>query len=414
MSNPTQTLRLTAAQWTVYTDPARFRVLVAGRRFGKTHLAAHELLRVAVNHKGSTSWYIAPTYGMARDVMLPKLKDLIPPSYISSLDQTDLRITLRNSSVIALRSSDNPDRLRGAGLDLAVLDEMAYQDPAAWPTIRPALSDKQGRALLISTPAGYNHFYKIYLAAHNEPDWAVHTYTTLEGGNVTPEEIESARHDMDERTFRQEYEASFESLAGRVYYAFDRRPYPDGNISDVKDIDGAPILVGMDFNINPMSAVFAVKAGGQIHVIGEATIDNGNTDEMVRLIKSRYPNRTIRIYPDPTGNARKTSAPVGQTDFTILRQAGFQVLAPSHPYAVVDKINTVNTGLRTAAGDKRVLIHPTCRQLMMALDGLTYVDGTNEPDKSSGLDHITDALGYLLLWELPLRGKSGAITLGAL
>jgi len=199
-----------------------------------------------------------------------------------------------------------------------------------------------------------------------------------------------------------------------VYYAFDRRPYPDGNISDVKDIDGAPILVGMDFNINPMSAVFAVKAGGQIHVIGEATIDNGNTDEMVRLIKSRYPNRTIRIYPDPTGNARKTSAPVGQTDFTILRQAGFQVLAPSHPYAVVDKINTVNTGLRTAAGDKRVLINPTCRQLTMALDGLTYVEGTNEPDKSSGLDHITDALGYLLLWELPLRGSGGAITLGAL
>jgi hypothetical protein len=291
---------------------------------------------------------------------------------------------------------------------------MAYQDPAAWPTIRPALSDKQGRALLISTPAGYNHFYKIYLAAHNEPDWAVHTYTTLEGGNVTPEETESARHDMDERTFRQEYEASFESLAGRVYYAFDRRQYPQGNVSDVKDIDGAPILVGMDFNINPMSAVFAVRAGGQIHIIGEATIDNGNTDEMVRLIKSRYPNRTIRVYPDPTGNARKTSAPVGQTDFTILRQAGFQVLAPSHPYSVVDKINTVNTGLRTAAGDKRVLINPTCRQLTMALDGLTYVKGTNEPDKSSGLDHITDALGYLLLWELPLRGSGGAITLGAI
>ena len=194
-----------------------------------------------------------------------------------------------------------------------------------------------------------------------------------------------------------------------MYYAFDRHL----NVTDVKDIGGA-IMVGMDFNVNPMSAVFAVRAGGQIHVIDEATIANGNTEEMVRLIKRKYPHRRIQIYPDPTGNARKTSAPVGQTDFTILREAGFAVLAPSSPYMVADKINTVNSAMCTATGVRRVLISPRCRELIRGLDGLTYREGTSEPDKTLGLDHITDALGYLLLWELPLRGKSGAITLGAL
>jgi len=370
-------------------------------------------MRAAVNKKGSTNWYIAPTYGLAKDAMWPKLKDVIPPALIAGKDETDLRLTLRNSSIIALRSADNPDRLRGVGLDFLVMDEAAYMVPAVWDTVRPALSDKMGRALFISTPSGYNWFHDLYLSAHSTPGWAAYEYTTAQGGNVAPDEVEAARSSMDARQFRQEYEASFESLAGRVYYAFDRKASPIGNTGDVHDIQGAPILVGMDFNVCPMSAVFAVKVGGQIHVIDEASINNGNTDEMVRLIKTRYPGRSIRIYPDPTGNARKTSAPVGQTDFTILRQAGFSVLAPSSPYPVADKINTVNTAMCTAAGVRRVVISPKCRELTRGLDGLTYKEGTSDPDKTLGLDHITDALGYLLLWEMPMRGRAGAVSLGA-
>ena len=402
--------RLTQPQANVFRSPARFRLLNAGRRFGKTHLAVLELINAAVNKPESVNWYVAPTYRQAEQIAWAKFKALLPPEYISKKDEGDLSIILPNKSTIALRGADNPDSLRGPGLDCVVFDEAAYQKQEAWTeVIRPSLSDKLGWALFISTPSGYNWFYDLFSAAQGRADWKTWQYTTLEGGHVPPEEIEAARHDMDERTFRQEYEASFESLAGRVYYAFDRHL----NVTDVKDIGGA-IMMGMDFNVNPMSAVFAVRAGGQIHVIDEATIANGNTEEMVRLIKRKYPHRRIQIYPDPTGNARKTSAPVGQTDFTILREAGFAVLAPSSPYMVADKINTVNSAMCTATGVRRVLISPRCRELIRGLDGLTYREGTSEPDKTLGLDHITDALGYLLLWELPLRGKSGAITLGAL
>jgi hypothetical protein len=394
------------AQDRVFFDGHRFRILNAGRRFGKTHLAVYELRRAA-HKRGSINWYIAPTYRQAAQIAWAKLKDLIPQEWVIAKNESDLSLTLVNKSVIALRGADNPDSLRGPGLDFVVLDESAFMKREAWSEVlRPALSDKMGRALFISTPSGYNWFYDLYCAAKTRDDWAAFQFTTLEGGNVPASEIEAARAELDEKTFRQEYEASFEALTGRVYYAYDR----DANARPCVDDGKSPLLVGMDFNVNPMSAAFAVRVADQIHFVGEHLIPNGNTDDMAKAIRAKFGNRLIRVYPDPTGNARKTSAPVGQTDFSILRAAGFQVVAPNHPYPVADKINTVNAAMRNAAGLRRCFVDVTkCPNLAKGFDGLTYREGTNEPDKSLGLDHITDAAAYLLLWELPMLTKSVGI-----
>ncbi len=393
--------RMSKPQSRVFASPARFRALNAGRRFGKTHLAALELMASAVNRKGSINWYVAPTYRQAEQIAWAKLKAMIPAAYIAAKNESDLSITLRNRSTIALRGADNPDSLRGPGLDFVVLDEAAFQKHEAWAeVIRPALSDRLGRALFISTPCGYNWFYDLYCAAKGRDDWAAFQFTTLDGGNVPNSEVEVARSELDERTFRQEYEASFEALTGRVYYAYDR----EQNARPIADDGKSPVLVGMDFNVNPMSAVFAIRAGDQLHFFGELLMPNGNTEEMSKAIRARFPDRSVRVYPDPTGNARKTSAPVGQTDFTILRAAGLNVVAPSHPYPVADKINTVNSAMKTASGIRRIFVDPVkCPNLVKAWDGLTYREGTSEPDKSLGLDHVTDAAAYLILWELPLR-----------
>jgi hypothetical protein len=393
--------KLSGPQWQVFRDPRRFRILNAGRRFGKTHLACIELLVAGVNKPGSINWYVAPTYRQAEQIAWAKLKDLIPQAYIASKNESDLSIVLRNRSVIALRGADNPDSLRGPGLDFVVPDEAAFQKKESWTKVlRASLSDKQGRALFISTPSGYNWFYDLDVAAVGRPDWGTYQFTTLQGGNVPADEVEAARAELDEKTFRQEYEASFEALAGRVYYAYDRVL----NCRTLEDDSQLRLLVGMDFNVNPMSAALAVRRGGELHFIGEHLIPNGNTIDMANWLKRAYPGRGISVYPDPTGNSRKTSAPVGQTDFTILREAGFNVLAPSSPYPVADKINTMNSGLCNAAGLRRVFIDPRkCPNLAKGFDGLTYREGTNEPDKSLGLDHITDAAAYLTLWEMPMR-----------
>jgi hypothetical protein len=403
---------LSLPQSDVFLSPSRFRALNAGRRFGKTHLAVIELFFRAVNNHGSMNWYVAPTYRQAEQIAWSKLKEIIPESYIQSKNETDLRIVLHNGSTIALRGSDNPDSLRGIGLDFVVVDEAAFQTRETWTeALRPALSDKMGEALFISTPSGYNWFYDLYMSAIGKPDWETFQFTTLQGGNVPASEVEAARAELDEKTFRQEYEASFESLTGRVYYAYDRTV----NARKCTDDGSSPVLIGMDFNVNPMSAAFSIRVADQLHFFGEHLIPNGNTEDMARFIKQRFPGRIIKVYPDPTGNARKTSAPVGQTDFTILRQAGFEVVTPGRPYPVADKINTVNAGMKTAAGINRIFIDPQhCPNLCKGFDGLTYREGTNEPDKSLGLDHITDAAAYLILWELPLRGiTSRPIKLGA-
>jgi len=392
-------VELSIAQSEIFEDASRFKVVVAGRRFGKTVLALWALIAVAYTKINSICWYTAPTYRQAKQIAWKMLQGFIPAEAVISKNETDLTMTLTNGSTISLRGADNYDSLRGVGLDALVLDEYADMAAEVWTEVlRPSLSDKLGSALFIGTPAGFNHLYDLWIEADGKPGWKSWQFTTKEGGHVPKEELDAARLDLDERTYKQEYEASFASLTGRVYYEFDRLL----NVSaDLKDTE-AELLCGMDFNINPMSAVICVKAGNQLHVIDEITIPNGNTELMCDAIHIRYPGRRVQVYPDPSGRARKTSSPVGQTDFSILAAHGFRVLSPSAAPLVVDRCNEVNAMLKNAAGDRRLLVHSKCKQLIKCLDGLTFKEDTSQPDKGLGLDHLPDALGYLIHYEYPI------------
>ncbi len=393
-------IRLSEAQAQVFRSPARFRVVCAGRRFGKTHLAIATALKTALEAPGRVVWFVAPSYRQAAQIGWKILKGLIPKNNAGKINETDLSIELRNGSVIALRGADNYDSLRGVGLDGLVLDEFADMSPDAWfEVLRPALSDRQGWALFIGTPKGFNHFHTLWTRAFIMDGWEAFQFTTLQGGRVPPEEIEAARAELDPRSFKQEYEASFESMTGLVYQNFDRAIHIR---EDLKDTGGA-LLVGMDFNITPLSAVVGVKAGDQLHILDEISLSNSNTQRMADELKKRYPGRSINVYPDPSGNARKTSADVGQTDFAILRQAGFRVIAPPKAPSVSDRINEVNALFLNAKEQHRLFIAKRCEKLIHCLEGLTYREDTMEPDKRLGLDHLPDALGYLVHSEFPLN-----------
>jgi len=390
-------ISLSKAQDDIFGDPSRFKVVVAGRRFGKTVLALCFLLYCANLKRNSINWYTAPTYRQAKQIAWRMLQSFAP--HAASKNETDLSMTFLNGSTISLRGADNYDSLRGVGLDALVLDEYADMAAEVWTEVlRPSLSDKLGTALFIGTPAGFNHLYDLWIEADGKPDWKAWQFTTADGGHVPADELEAARLDLDERTYKQEYEASFASLTGRVYYEFDRILNVSADIVDTK----AELLVGLDFNINPMSAVIGVKAGNQLHIIDEITIQNGNTELMADAIQTRYPDRRVLAYPDPSGKARKTSSPVGQTDFSILAAHGFRVLAPNAAPLVVDRNNETNAMFKNAAGDRRLLVHPRCKQLIKCLDGLTYKADTSQPDKDLGLDHLPDSLGYLVHYEYPI------------
>lgn len=394
---------LSPPQYEVYTSDARFRVLVAGRRFGKSYLAVVELLRAATSRPDAAAWYIAPTYRMAKEIAWRELKRMTPRAWLEQVNESDLSLLLVTGSRIALRGADNPDSLRGVGLDFVVFDEFAWVHPSAWDEVlRPALADKQGRALFITSPAGHNWAYDLYLYGKSEEpryhDWRSWQFTTLDGHRVKPEEVEEARRTIDPRKFRQEYEASFETLSGRVYSNFVRDEHIDPSVTDT----GGELLVGMDFNVNPMSAVIAVRAADECHILDALEVQVSNTEEMAAELLARYPRRRIVVCPDPSGKARKTSAPVGQTDFTILQRAGFEVRAPNQAPLVVDRVNNAQALLKDASGRSRIRIHPRAQALVRSWDGLTYKAGTSQVDKSGGLDHMADAADYLLWQEFNL------------
>ena len=404
---PTITLR--HAQGIVFNDDHRFRILVAGRRFGKTYYAAIELV-VAATQKPGNYWYLAPTYRMAKDLAWKNLKNTIPPQWIAKKNESDLQLELINGSMIELKGSDYADALRGRSLTGVVLDEAAMMAGEVWSeVIRPALADQQGWALFITTPKGTaSWFYDLYLQAKGDPsvatissvvrDWSVHTFTTIEGGNVPLAEIEAARRELDARTFRQEFEASFENLAGMVCVSFSK-----DNIRPIEPDDGVGrVLVGMDFNSSPLVAVCGYvrihKGVRELCVFKEIVLDGGATTwEMGDALTEEFNDtRRVVVCPDPTGHRVQTSG-VGVTDHHILRRQGFHVVAPKSPWRVKDKINALNCGFQTADGARHIFIDPSCRELIKCLRSWTYTEGSNSPDKKMGNDHMPDALGYLCL-----------------
>jgi hypothetical protein len=391
---------LSKPQQSIVDAQQRFRVVIAGRRFGKTHLSIRELCFHAREPEREV-WYVAPTYKQAKMIVFKKLrKKLQDLRWVRKVNETNLSFELKNGSTISLKGADNYDSLRGVGLDFLVMDEFADIDPEAWfETLRPTLADRMGRALFIGTPKGMNWAKDLYDSSSDYPDeWASFQFTTIEGGNVTPEEVEAARRSLDERTFRQEFEGTFETFSGRIFYSFSRA----NNILPFTGTRPHELHIGMDFNIDPMTAVVAVKQGTILHIIDEIKITGSNTDEMVEEIRTRYPNNRIVVYPDPAGRSGSTKAG-GRTDHTILRNAGFSVLAPNSHNKVRDGINAVNAKLCSSTGVTTLLIDPQCKYVVECLEKQTYKEGTSIPDKESGYDHMNDALRYMVDYLFPIR-----------
>lgn len=389
---------LTKPQTKIFDDTSRFRVVVAGRRFGKTFLSTAELLNRALIAKDQNVWYVAPTYKAAKEIAWEMLISQIPPEYIAKTNETALTLSLLNGSTISLKGAEKPDNLRGRSLDFVVLDEFADMRPQAWyEVLRPSLSDRVGSAVFIGTPKGRNHFYDLYgKGVDGDDGWRSYQYTTIEGGNVAPEEIESAKADLDERTFQQEYEARFVNYSGIIYYGFKREESVARHTDDL-----GVIHVGMDFNLDPMSAVLMTRKGDTLHVFDEIVMFGSNTDEMVAELRERYGNGTIVIYPDPASRQRKTSAG-GRTDLSILQNAGFEVRVRNSHAAVRDRINAVNSRLLSNDGVRRLYVDPKCKKVIESLERHTYKEGTSQPEKD-GFDHMNDALGYAVEYLFPIR-----------
>lgn len=413
-----QSLGLHALQKVVFQDKHRFRVVAAGRRWGKTQVCKVELIKAAIRKSNQKVWYVAPTYQQARDIMWRDLKASIPRAFIrhKGINETRMLIELINGSIIQLKGGDNPDSLRGNGLDLIVLDECQDLKREIWEEVlQPTLATTGGRAIFIGSPKGFNWFYDSYQKGQRgekikdergrlvSNEWKSWQFPTITSPFIPRREIEARKRDMDPKSFQQEFEASFLSASGRVYYPFDRNVH----VGDYEFDPSLPIYIGMDFNIDPMSSVILQeRPNGEIWAVDEAVLYGSNVQETADELSRRYwremQRRQIQIYPDPAGNNRNHDR--GETSLDVLREAGFREIYAKRKHPLVqDRINAVNRLLRTA--DDRVILRVdrSCRKLIESLEQTLYKEGTNEVDKKMGVEHVADALGYYVDFRHPMR-----------
>lgn len=391
----TVSIDLKPAMAAVVRDESRHRVVVAGRRTGKTFLSVAELIRTAIERPRSKSIYLAPSLLMSRGIAWDLLKTLLPPSWIRAKNEVQMVLQLNNGSQIKMGGLDHADALRGLSAHLLVLDEFAYANrlQMSWQgALRPLLSTTNGRSLWISTPSGADPWTREMCdKAGDTAGWNAYHYQSIQGGWIPPEEIEEARSQLDASLFRQEYCATWELLLGAVYPLFS-----EDNIDTVKD-RGEDIVVGLDFNVSPFVAVIGQTTDkGDVEILRELVLFDANTDLMAVELKKLYPGRQIRVAPDPTGSRRQTSS-LGLSDHAILRRHGLRVATPSTPWRVIDKVTVTRWFISAADGRRRLKIDPSCRRLIQSLRSLEFAKGRSVPDPRSDHGHACDSLGYLLL-----------------
>ncbi len=206
-------------QQEVYSDPTRFKVVAAGRRTGKSRLAAWMLIISALQTDRGQVFYVAPTQGQARDIMWQTLMELGHP-VISGSHINNLQIKLVNGATISLKGADRPETMRGVSLKFLVMDEYADMKPDVWEQIlRPALADQKGSAMFIGTPMGRNHFYELYKYAElgDDETYRGWHFTSYDNPILDPSEINMAKKSMSSYAFRQEFMASFEARGSEMF-----------------------------------------------------------------------------------------------------------------------------------------------------------------------------------------------------
>lgn len=412
---------------------ARFNIVPAGRRSGKTEIAKRRLVRRAI--RGSafdrpSYFYAAPTRDQAKRIAWEDLKRMVPADAMRGPpSESELFIPLWHGGRLWVLGLDKPERIEGSPWDHGVLDEYGNMKAQAWgANVRPALSDRRGTCDLIGVPEGRNHYYDLWLAAEADPEWARFHWTSAE--ILPPEEIAAAKRDLDVLTYQQEYEASFVNFAGRAYYAFT-----DDNKRAVRaQYDPKqPLLVCLDFNVAPGVAAIAqehrdAKGAGYTAVVGEVWIpDNSNTPAVCRKVLADWAHHTGRVvvYGDATGGARG-SAQVQGSDWDLARKVlrdgdpsqdlhGFggrvRFEVKSANPAERARVNAMNTRCCTADGTRRLYVDPVhAPRVVRDLEGVTLLDGgSGEIDKKKhpALTHISDALGYYVEAVFPINAPPG-------
>jgi len=417
----------------------RYAVVNASRGFGKSYLAAtaaiiavQELMNLDEDVPNKNVALIAPTYSQAVDIYYPLIAwQLGMEDFADKASKAAGQFWFPNNVQLKLWSYEASQRMRGTGQYFIVADEVTSWKGAgmnlkeSWESIiQPCVATRwspmnakkfnanSGRALIISTPSGYDYFYEMYNRQDYDNDWKSYTYTYKDSPFLDEEEIERVKLTLDPLKFAREYTASFEDSGNNVFYTFNRKDHIDNNLQYFEA--GEDVHVAIDFNVGIMASVIFAIRGNQIHILDEMQ-GHPDTETLARALKEKYSDHRIISYPDPAGRARKTSAAVGVTDFRILETHGIITRAHNKAPPIVDSVAAVNKKFKNANGDIDMFIHPKCVNTVKSLERTQWVESNPDSatiDKKEGVEHWTDALRYAVEYLYPIRAGTAVIKRG--
>jgi len=425
---------------------ARFNVVPAGRRSGKTEIVGkRKLVLKALNahRKDLPQFYIpypdprlfcaAPTRDQVKRIYWNDLKALIPRNFLlKAPNESQLILSVINGAEIHCLGMDKPERAEGTPWDYGVLDEYGNMKERTWTQhIRPALSDRRGKCDFIGVPEGRNHYYDLWKSAQERATKSLAKGEDLEWDGfhwisadiLDADEIAAAKEDLDELTYLQEYEASFVNFTGRAYYNFSEFTHcspllynPRGDLIFTFDFNVAPGTACVTQEQHLPSMGTGVKRWGS-GIIGEVFIPRGSNTIKVcdRLILDwgRHGGRVF-CYGDSTGGA-KGSAKILGSDWQLIKEklwAHFGVdrvlfRVPKANPRERDRVNSLNSRLLNTKGEIRMMVDPSkAPKTVRDFEGVVVVEGgSGEIDKTSNpeISHLTDGLGYFTHREYPVK-----------
>lgn len=402
-------LVLTEPQRQFVFSEARHPGLVAGYGAGKSQAAAVRLIMLALKYPGMNFAFVEPTFDLVRLIAWPRFTMLLEEWGVGfSLNKGTSILDLENGSSIIFRSGDNPERMVGFEVADAVIDEADTLRPKqaadVWLKMLGRARQKKpdgapNSVAAVSTPEGFGWMYEAF-GKKLRPGYELIRAPTSSNPYLPEGYIDQLRQTYSSSQLQAYCDGEFVNLSsGSIYHEFDRGL----NGCDTEIAVSEPLHIGLDFNVTNCSASVFVLRGGEPHAVDELTgiLD---TPAMIAAIKSRYEGHSIFCYPDASGGSRRSNN-ASESDLALLRAARFTVLAPSANPPVKDRILAVNQMIHSE-GVRRLKVNvDRCPMLVEALEKQAY-DKNGEPDKTSGLDHITDACGYFVHYRFPVLSRT--------
>jgi hypothetical protein len=403
-------LRPHAEQLRLWQSKARFKIVPAGRRSGKTELAKRKLVeslfRATRHGRPGRFFAAAPTRDQAKRIWWQDLCDLLPARWKAEISASQLMIRTTKGSELYVVGLDKPQRIEGVSWDGGVIDEYADCKVGTFDAhIRPALADRRGWLWLIGVPdmegpaqVEYENLYDVCLK-NIDPEWAAFHWASAD---ILPEdEIASAKRRMDPRLFEQEMLGKFILAGGRAFPDFN----PAHHVKECEYDPSLPICWSLDFNINPMCSGVLQHKDGKIIVLEELALPDTQTDVAVTAFLDRAAERNwsltnMQVFGDATGNCRDSTS--GKSDWLIIKNrlahlsAKFNVPRSNPP--IKETINAINAKLLSADGTVSLVVTPKCQQLIADFRNALWPSPTMLHD-----EHSLAWLRYFVHREYPIR-----------